>query len=179
MKNKKLDFFEKFKSASFSLNLLLMIIFLSLDLGSKILVRANIPLYETSRLVRNFLDLTHVQNRGVSFSFFADYSDSIRIPLLVGVSLIATVVMIYYQTRYWEKLDFYTRSGLTCVIPGAAGNLYDRVVYGYVTDFFHFRWYDTSFFVNNIADCFISIGVVFFIIPLIFHKKSNASSKSA
>ena len=155
-----------------------MIVFLGLDLGSKIWVRANIPLYETTGLLTNFLDLTHVQNRGVSFSFLADYSDSIRIPLLVGVSLVATVAMLYYQTRYWDELDFCTCSGLAYVIPGAAGNLIDRVVYGYVTDFFHFRWYETSFFVNNIADCFISVGVVFFIIPLFFHKKSSASSKS-
>ena len=155
-----------------------MIVFLGLDLGSKIWVRANIPLYETTGLLTNFLDLTHVQNRGVSFSFLADYSDSIRIPLLVGVSLVATLAMLYYLTRYWDELDFCTCSGLTCVIPGAAGNLIDRVVYGYVTDFFHFRWYETSFFVNNIADCFISVGVIFFIIPLFFNKKNNASSKS-
>ena len=155
-----------------------MIVFLVLDLVSKIWVRANIQLYETSGLLKNFLDLTHVQNRGVSFSFLADYPDYIRIPLLVGVSLLATAAMLYYQTRYWFELDFFTRAGLTFVIPGAAGNLIDRIVYGYVTDFFHFRWYETSFFVNNFADCFISVGVVFFIIPLIFHKKIGASSNT-
>jgi len=173
-----MSFFEKIKSASFRKNLLIIIIFFGLDLFTKIWVRTNIPLYETSVLLKNFLDLTHVQNRGVSFSFLADYPDSIRIPLLVGVSLVATVAMLYYQFRYWEELDFYTLSGLTCVIPGAAGNLVDRVVYGYVTDFLHFRWYEISFFVNNIADCFISIGVVYFLIPLFFNKKNNASSKS-
>ncbi len=166
-----MSFFKKIKSPSFRMCLLVMIVFLTLDLVAKIWVRSNIPLYETSRLLKNFLDLTHVQNRGVSFSFLADYPDAIRIPLLVGVSLVATVAMLYYLTRYWFELDFFTRSGLTCVIPGAAGNLIDRVVYGYVTDFFHFRWYETSFFVNNFADCFISVGVVFFIIPLIFNKK--------
>ena len=155
-----------------------MIVFLGLDVSSKIWVRANITLYETSGLLKNFLDLTHVQNRGVSFSFLADYPDSIRIPLLVGVSLVATVAMLYYQTRYWDELDFCTRSGLAWVIPGAAGNLIDRVFYGYVTDFFHFRWYEKSFFVNNIADCCISVGVVFFVIPLFFNKKDSASSKS-
>ena len=166
-----MSFFKKIKSPSFRMCLLVMIVFLTLDLVAKIWVRSNIPLYETSRLLKNFLDLTHVQNRGVSFSFLADYPDAIRIPLLVGVSLVATVAMLYYLTRYWFELDFFTRSGLTCVIPGAAGNLIDRVVYGYVTDFFNFRWYETSFFVNNFADCFISVGVVFFIIPLIFNKK--------
>ena len=101
----------KIKSASFLINWLIMIFFFGLDLGSKIWVRANIPLYETSELLKNFLELTHVQNRGVSFSFLADISDSIRIPLLVGVSLVATVAMLYYQTRYWDELDFFTRSG--------------------------------------------------------------------
>jgi signal peptidase II len=86
--------------------------------------------------------------------------------------------MIFYQTRYWNELDFYTRYGLVCVLPGAAGNLIDRAIYGYVTDFFHFRWYETSFFVNNLADCFISLGVVFFIIPLFFSKNDSHISKA-
>jgi len=163
---------------SFRLNWLIMILLLGLDLGSKIWVRTNVPLYEITELLTNFLDLTHVQNRGVSFSFFADIEDSFRIPLLVGVSLIAVVAMIFYQTRYWNELDFFTRSGLVCVLPGAAGNLIDRAVYGYVTDFFHFRWYETSFFVNNLADCFISLGVVFFIIPLLFSKNDSHTSKA-
>ena len=155
-----------------------MILLLGLDLGSKIWVRAEIPLYEITELLTNFIDLTHVQNRGISFSIFSDISDSFRIPLLVGVSSVAVIAMIFYQTRYWNELDFFTRSGLVCVLPGAAGNLIDRVVYGYVTDFFHFRWYETSFFVNNLADCFISLGVVFFTIPLLFSKNDNQLSKT-
>jgi signal peptidase II len=119
-----------------------------------------------------------VQNRGVSFSLLADISDSFRVPLLVGVSLLAVVAMLYYQTRYWSELDFFTRSGLVLVLPGATGNLIDRAVYGYVTDFLHFHWYETSFFVNNLADCFISFGVIFFIIPLLFSKNESPSSNS-
>ena len=162
----------------FRLHWLIMIILFGLDLGSKVWVRVNVPLYEVTELITNFIDLTHVQNRGVSFSLFADIADAFRIPLLVGVSLVAVVTMIFYQTHYWNELDFYTRSGLVCVLPGAAGNLVDRAIYGYVTDFFHFRWYDTSFFVNNFADCFISLGVVFFIIPLFFSKNDSHISKA-
>ena len=165
-------------SPSFRLHWLIMIILLGLDLGSKVWVRANVPLYEVTELITNFIDLTHVQNRGVSFSFFADIEDYLRIPLLVGVSLVAVIAMIFYQTHYWNDLDFYTRSGLVCVLPGAAGNLVDRALYGYVTDFFHFRWYETSFFVNNLADCFISLGVVFFIVPLFFANNDSHISKA-
>ena len=160
-------------------NWIIMIIFLGLDLSSKIWIRLNVPLYKTTELLINFLDLTHVQNRGVSFSLLADLSDSFRVPLLVGVSLLAVVAMLYYQTRYWSELDFFTRSGLVLVLPGATGNLIDRAVYGYVTDFLHFHWYETSFFVNNLADCFISLGVIFFIVPLLFSKNGSPSSNSA
>ena len=166
-------------STSFRTNWIIMIIFLGLDLSSKIWIRLNVSLYETTELLANILDLTHVQNRGISFSFFADFSDSFRIPLLVGVSLLAVAAMLYYQTRYWNELDFFTRSGLVLVLPGATGNLIDRAIFGYVTDFLHFHWYETSFFVNNLADCFISFGVIFFIVPLLFSKNGSTSSNSA
>ena len=168
---------ETLSASSFRINWFIMILLLGLDFGSKIWVRTNVPLYEITGLLTNFVDLTHVQNRGVSFSLFADFSDSLRIPLLVGVSLVAIAAMLYYQTRYWQEMDLFTRSGLVCVLPGAAGNLIDRAFYGYVTDFLHFRWYETSFFVNNLADCFISLGVIFFIIPLLVTKNDKLSSK--
>ena len=163
--------YKTLNTNSYRLSLVAMLILLGLDLCSKIWVRANIPLYEMTEIINNFIDLTHVQNRGASFSIFADVSDIIRIPMLVGVSLIAVIAMTFYQVHYWMELDSYTITGLVFVLPGAAGNLVDRVLYGHVTDFFHFRWYNTSFFVNNLADCFISVGVIFFIIPLVISKK--------
>ena len=168
--------YERLSAHYFKTNWFVIIFLLSIDIVSKIWVRNNLPLYETRGIWINFLDLTHVQNRGVSFSLFSDLPDSIRIPFLVGVSLIAIIGMIYYQVRYWNELDFFTRTGILCVLPGAGGNLVDRAVYGYVTDFLHFHWYETSFFVNNLADCFISIGVIFFIVPIIFSKYFGRAS---
>ena len=170
---------ESVFSTSFRTSWIIMIIFLGLDLSSKIWIRLNVPLYETTELLANILDLTHVQNRGVSFGFLADISDSFRVPLLVGVSLLAVAAMLYYQTRYWKELDLFTRSGLVLVLPGATGNLIDRAVYGYVTDFLHFHWDEIRFFGNNLADCFISLGVIFFIVPLLFSNNGNTSSNSA
>ena len=136
---------------------------LAIDLVSKIWIRANVPLYELTTLIPNFIDLTHVQNRGVSFSFLSDLDDSIRLPLLIGISVFAIAGMIFYQLRYWLELDAWTKQGLTWILPGAMGNLFDRVWFGQVTDFFHFRWFEVSFFVNNFADIFISLGVICFV----------------
>jgi signal peptidase II len=140
-----------------------MVCLLTIDFASKVWIRASVPLYELTPLLPNFLDLTHVQNRGVSFSLLADLDDTFRLPLLIGTSTLAVAGMLYYQLRYWPTLDLWTQQGLTWILPGAIGNLIDRAWFGHVTDFFHFRWYDYSFFVNNLADCFISLGVVFFV----------------
>ena len=138
-------------------------VLLAIDLVSKIWIRANVPLYELTTLIPNLIDLTHVQNRGVSFSFLSDLDDLIRLPLLIGISVLAIAGMIFYQLRYWLELDEWTKQGLTWILPGAMGNLVDRGWFGHVTDFFHFRWFEVSFFVNNFADIFISFGVVCFI----------------
>jgi len=145
-----------------------MLLLLAVDVGSKVWIRININLHDITPLIPNFLELTHVQNKGVSFSFLSNIDDNIRIPLLSGISLIAVVGMLYYQIAYWKKLDIYTKIGLAWIIPGATGNLIDRIWYGSVTDFFHFRWYDFSLFVNNLADCFISLGVFFFVLSAFF-----------
>ena len=88
-----------------------MLVLLALDQFSKIWVRETIPLYEMTPLVPNFLDLTHVQNRGVSFSFLSDLEDPIRIPLLVGVSLVA-VCLLYTSPS--------PRDGLLSRMPSSA-----------------------------------------------------------
>ena len=161
------------RNAGFRWTMAGMVLLLLFDLLTKIWVRETIPLHQISPLLPPLLDLTHVQNRGVSFSVFADLPDAVRIPLLVGVSVAAVLAMLYYQIRYWKRLDLYTRLGLAFIIPGAVGNLIDRVQQGYVTDFIHFRWYDFSFFVNNVADCLISIGVVGFLITILRERKAK------
>lgn len=153
---------------------LVIVLLTAVDQGSKILVRNNVDPGHMTPLIPNFIELTFVENKGVSFSFLADLPDSIRLPLLVSISLIAVVGMLYYLIRHWEENDVYMNTALVWIIPGAIGNLIDRAMLGAVTDFLHFRWYDFSFFVNNLADCFISVGVVFFILSTFYtHKKTS------
>ena len=135
-------------------------VLLALDQGSKSWVRAEIPLYRASGLVPHLLDLTHVENRGVSFSFLGNLADGVRVPLLVSVSLVALVVLGIYWRNHRHELTSLGHLAFVLILPGAGGNLIDRVRFGTVTDFLHFRFYETSFFVNNFADIFISAGVV-------------------
>ena len=100
----------------------IIIFLLLLDLGSKIWVRVSIPLFEIQPLIPNLIDLTHVQNRGISFSFMSDWPELIRLPLLIGVSTFAVGAMIFYLVRYWKSLDIWTWQAIVWILPGAGGN---------------------------------------------------------
>ena len=147
---------------------------LALDQGSKAWVRAEIPMYRSTLLVPNLLDLTYVENRGVSFSFLGNLGDAVRVPLLVGISLGALTLLGYYWVRHRAELGAFGHLAFVLILPGAIGNLIDRMRFGSVTDFLHFRFYDTSFFVNNLADIFISGGVVAYALGVLLHARQEA-----
>ena len=131
-------------------------------------------MYRASGLVPHLLDLTHVENRGVSFSFLGTVADHVRVPLLVGISVAALAVLAFYWLRHRAELGAFGHLAFLLILPGAVGNLIDRTRYGTVTDFLHFRFYDTSFFVNNLADIFISGGVVAYALGVLVHTRWRA-----
>ena len=152
----------------------MMIVLLAIDEGTKVWVRSHILGTDLIPIIPNLIDLTFVENKGVSFSFFSDLPDMIRLPFLIGLPSLVVLWMLYFLIKEQHQMDAFTRWGFVWIIPGAVGNLTDRILFGAVTDFMHFRWYEYSFFVNNFADCFISIGVVLLLIgALFFHQPAT------
>ena len=147
-----------------------------LDQGVKTLVRTYVPLHRSSILIPNLIDLTHVENKGVSFSVLGGLPDGLRVPLLIGISLLALGILAYYWWHLRGKLNTLSHFAFQLILGGAIGNLIDRAVFGAVTDFLHFRFYTTSFFVNNIADIFISAGVVAYLLGMIRLKRRHQPS---
>jgi signal peptidase II len=148
-----------------------MALLLAVDQGSKAWVRANIPLHRSSVLVPHLLELTHVENRGVSFSFLGDVADGVRVPLLVAISLVAVALIAAYWVRHRHEMHALAELAFVLILPGAVGNLIDRLMFGTVTDFLHFRFYDFSFFVNNFADILISLGVVAYLLGALLERR--------
>lgn len=72
--------------------------------------------------------------------------------VIIGLSI--------YVYRTWNRLNTGERWGFTLILSGAIGNLIDRAFRQQVTDYMFFHFYDTPFFVNNLADDLISIGFV-------------------
>jgi signal peptidase II len=111
-----------------------------------------------------FLDLALRWNRGISFSLFAQDSVTSRFVLLV-VTLVAIALLAWWLSRSHSRL---AAAGLGAIIGGALGNAFDRLIHGAVVDFLDLHVLGRHFFVFNLADTAINLGVVFLTIDLMF-----------
>lgn len=105
--------------------------------------------------VTSFFSLTWVENRGVSMGMLTADTDLGRW-LLVAMTAVISAVVAVWLTREKNPWDI---AALGLVLGGALGNIVDRVRFGYVVDFLHFYWADWHFYVFNVADAAISVGV--------------------
>lgn len=103
-----------------------------------------------------FLDLTVVWNRGISYGLFQQEGDLGRW-ILTSVKLLASVVLFFWLRRAENRVE---AAGIGLIIGGAIGNAIDRIWHGAVFDFVHFHVGSFSWYVFNVADAAIVIGVL-------------------
>ena len=142
---------------------------LMLDLITKALVLARLPLGKSVPVIPGFFDITHVHNPGGAFGFLAGMSAEFRGLLFIAVSLLAAglIVYFYWQTPPGQRLLAF---GLALVFGGAVGNLVDRIRFGIVVDFLDVYVGDLHWPAFNVADSAITIGVFIFAFHLLFQK---------
>ncbi|WP_260482585.1 signal peptidase II [Sphingomicrobium flavum] len=110
-------------------------------------------------------NFTYVENRGISLGLLQAEDDLGRW-LLVGATAAIAAIVGWWMTRETQKWD---QLGLAMILGGALGNIVDRVRFGYVVDFLDLHFGDfRPFYVFNIADAAISIGVVILLIRAFF-----------
>lgn len=110
-----------------------------------------------------FLDLTLRLNRGISFSLFARDSAAGEAALL-ALTLAATGLLAWWLVRSRSVLPAV---GLGLIIGGALGNAIDRIAHGAVIDYLDLHAFGRHFFVFNVADAAINIGVALLILDLL------------
>jgi signal peptidase II len=110
-----------------------------------------------------FLDLTLQLNRGISFSLFAGDSAAGR-AILLAVTLAATLLLAWWLVRSRSTLPAI---GLGLIIGGALGNAVDRLAHGAVVDYLDLHAFGRHFFVFNLADAAINVGVALLIVDLL------------
>src|SRR5438874_8000504 len=150
---------------------------LFLDRVAKWVIAKEIPLHDSIQVIPDFFRLTHVENRGAAFGLFAESPSEWKITVLVMFSLIALVVV---SALLWKNSHAMTTTGvgLSLILGGALGNLWDRLVSGQVVDFLDFYIGQYQWPAFNVADSAIVIGAGLLVFEILF-TKSPAQEKSA
>ena len=147
-----------------------------LDRLTKWVVASTLPLHESLTVVPSFFHITHVENTGAAFGLFAESTAQWKVGALVGFSLIALVIVSVLLWKNSHSVSTMT-IGLSLILGGAFGNLWDRMRAGHVVDFLDFHigsYYWPAF---NVADSAIVIGAVLLVSEILF-ARSQESVKS-
>lgn len=139
---------------------------LLLDQIVKMLIRPKLGLYESIPLIPGFFSLTRIHNTGAAFGLMDGVDFPFKAAVLALVQTTALIGLAVYISAIASDQRL-TRTGLALVIGGAAGNLIDRIRFGYVLDFFDFYWRGWHFWAFNVADAAISIGVALMVLEML------------
>ena len=142
-----------------------------LDLGSKFLASSMLS-YNLPVSLLPIFDLRLLHNTGAAFSFLASEAGWQRW-LFVAIAVVVSGLIVHWlrQTAPQQSIQAF---GYAAILGGALGNLFDRIVHGYVVDFlsFHYAgWYFPAF---NIADVGITLGAIALIIDALFLSKDRS-----
>jgi signal peptidase II len=148
------------------------------DQLTKWYIRRTVALYESIPVLDSFFHITHVRNPGAAFSFLAGASDSLRIPLFLGASVLAIGGLIYF-IRLVPEHQRWLLFGLSGVLGGALGNLIDRISSGQVTDFLLLQWRGYHWPAFNVADSFITVGIGILLVHSFFSKNPSSGGSSS
>ena len=150
-----------------------IIIFIFLiDRVSKLLIISSPETYEQYGIsVTSFLNLNLIWNEGIAFGLFS-FDEKLYYNFLTIFICLITLVIIWlmFKSSGFEKLSYIM------IIGGSLGNIFDRIFYSAVPDFIDFHINNFHWFIFNVADIFISLGVILLICLEIFKNKKNENS---
>jgi len=160
---------NKIKFKKFSINLIILLVIFFIDRLTKNYI-LNLAEIENSVniYVTSYLNLYLIWNKGIAFGLLSLGEGVIynSITLIIG----AIILTIFFMMWKNDNIQYYF---LALIAGGALGNFYDRVVYAAVPDFIDIHFYGFHWFVFNVADIFITIGIFcLIIVELFFYKKT-------
>ena len=157
------------KTSARAVYLLIVVVVVVLDRWTKHLVALRIRLYANIQVIPGFFRLTHTENTGAAFSLFADSTAPWKTGLLIGFSVIALIVV---SGLLWKNHHAHiaTGVGLSLIMGGALGNLWDRLARGRVVDFLLVYVKQYQWPVFNLADSAIVVGAGLLIVEILFVK---------
>ena len=125
------------------------------DQISKSLIKSTMTLYDVIPVIPGFFQLNYITNKGMAFGI----NLPVGISFFSGISLIITCFLVWIL---WceRKNNLLVRISLAFILGGAIGNLIDRILFGEVVDFFDFMIGDFHWYIFNIADSAVTVGII-------------------
>ncbi|UOB18222.1 signal peptidase II [Abyssalbus ytuae] len=149
--------------------LLLVLLNFGCDQISKSIVRKNVEYYETTPIIQDNFILTKVENKGAFLGFGSSLHPVIKTVFLLGLPTVALLAMLAYLL-FKTNLNQYFIIGFSFIVGGGIGNIFDRILYGSVTDFLHIDLglFKTGIF--NMADVSVMAGSLYILFSVIRKK---------
>ena len=145
---------------------IVFIVFLSDRVSKYIILKLSQPLGELNISVTSFLNFHLIWNNGIAFGLFSFEQDFYyNLFTLLIITITSIIIWLSYKANGLEKISYLL------IIGGSLGNIFDRILYSSVPDFIDISINNFHWFIFNVADIFISIGVVLLIILELFKKK--------
>ena len=164
---------NKIKLKTFFLHCIILIIVFLIDRASKLYIlklaeiENSVDIYITS-----YLNLFLIWNKGIAFGLLSVNADMIYnlITIIIGM-IILILIIVMFKKKNIERHFF------ALIVGGALGNFHDRVVYTAVPDFIDLHFNEFHWFVFNVADIFITIGVFCLILVELFNNNQFINEK--
>ena len=164
----------KNKSIKFFLSFIIVIIIFAFDRFSKFYI---LNLVEAEKYIdiyfNSFLNFHLIWNTGIGFGLFSSSSNIYYHLITFFIVLINIIILVMIL-----KLNNYKIFFLSMILGGSLGNLFDRIYYYAVPDFIDLHYNNFHWFIFNVADIFITLGVICLIfIEIFFIQKTNNENK--
>lgn len=149
---------------------LITILLVILDQVSKYLIFSTIGLHQPVPVIDGFFRLYGVYNTGAAFSILNDHSW-----ILLLVSIISTVIICYFMKDFSLKRRPLYSISIVLILSGCVGNMIDRMFNNFcVYDFIELEFINFAIF--NIADCYLTVGVILMAVYLLFFEQKDPIS---
>ena len=151
----------------------IIVAIIALDQWSKWAIKTSFNLYQSKPVIQDLLHFTYVTNDGMAFGL--SFPGGKHILLVMTILLTGFIIGFLWKEREGHPLVKY---GLALILSGAIGNLIDRFLYGKVVDFLDLMIGDFHWYIFNVADSSVTIGMVLFIIHSIIYESSHLKNES-
>jgi len=149
---------------------------IAFDQISKFWVRTDVIAGSESKIIGDYFTLHNVENAGAFLGMGSDLNPTIKLIVLLILPVVVLGLVTLHLFRE-KNMDRLTLIGFACIIGGGLANMYDRLLYGSVTDFFHIDLggiFKTGIF--NMADLSVTTGMIMIVTASFIYRKKEVKA---